>query len=117
MSPSATTAAASAPSSTAPAVQSVTPQAPQPATADNPQPQPQSQVQQPSGPQVGDACIGANIGLTATDANGMAIVCDNYQWLPNVGQEPSHPWVGDQVAWMNCLDQQFTAEECREMTN
>lgn len=73
-------------------------------------------VQQQVGPQTGDQCIGADIGRRAVDANGTAIVCDNYMWRQDVGQEPSHPWVDDQIKWTNCLEQ-FTDDECREMLN
>lgn len=69
-----------------------------------------------SGPRVGEQCIGADIGRTAVDAAGVAIVCDNYQWRPDVGQEPSHPWVDDQIAWTECLEE-FTATKCQEMLN
>ncbi|MFN3339851.1 MAG: hypothetical protein ACK40Z_09155 [Dietzia sp.] len=69
-----------------------------------------------AGPEIGDQCIGADIGRTATDAYGNAIVCDNYRWVLNVGQEPRHPWVDDQVEWMECLEQ-FTQEECQENLN
>ena len=60
--------------------------------------------------------MGADIGRRGTDAAGTAIVCDNYEWRPDVGQRPSHPWVDDQVAFMECLEE-FTQEECREMLN
>ena len=66
-----------------------------------------------AGPQIGDRCIGADIGRTGVDANGTAIVCDNYMWQQDVGQEPSHPWADDQVRWTECLEA-FTPEECRE---
>ena len=68
------------------------------------------------GPQIGDSCIGADIGRRGTDAAGTAIVCDNYEWRPDVGQRPSHPWVDGQIAWAECLEE-FTGEECREMIN
>lgn len=69
-----------------------------------------------AGPAIGDQCIGADIGRTAVDAYGNAIVCDNYRWVLNVGQEPRHPWVEDQIEWAECLEQ-FTQEECQEMHN
>ncbi|MBB1031461.1 hypothetical protein G6027_11290 [Dietzia sp. SLG310A2-38A2] len=69
-----------------------------------------------AGPDIGDQCIGADIGRTATDAHGNAIACDNYRWVLNVGQEPRHPWVDDQVKWMECLEQS-THEECQEALN
>ncbi|MFN3602108.1 MAG: hypothetical protein ACK4UY_12045 [Dietzia sp.] len=69
-----------------------------------------------AGPEIGDQCIGADIGRTAADAYGNAIVCDNYRWVLNVGQEPRHPWVDDQVEWMECLEQ-FTQEECQATLN
>ncbi|MGC5247762.1 hypothetical protein ACPXB3_12645 [Gordonia sp. DT219] len=73
-----------------------------------------SQAQTPSAPGLGDSCIGADIGRTATDANGTAIVCDNYQWVPNTGQTPRHPWADDQREWTDCL-QTHSADECREI--
>ncbi|MDV8001525.1 hypothetical protein [Rhodococcus sp. IEGM 1408] len=69
-----------------------------------------------AGPQIGDQCIGADIGRTAVDAYGNAILCDNYQWVLNVGQEPRHPWVEEQVKWTECLEE-FTETECQEMLN
>lgn len=69
-----------------------------------------------AGPEIGDQCIGADIGRTAVDSYGNAIVCDNYRWVLNVGQEPRHPWVDDQVEWMECLEQ-FTLEECQVTHN
>lgn len=65
-----------------------------------------------AGPQIGDFCIGADIGRTAVAADGSAIMCDNYAWVPNVGQTPRHPWVDDQVAWSECLET-ATEEKCR----
>lgn len=56
----------------------------------------------PVGPQIGDTCIGADIGRTGVDASGNAIVCDNYAWVLNVGQTPQHPWVDEQVKWAEC---------------
>ncbi len=73
-------------------------------------------VEQPpvesTGPQLGDSCIGADIGLRAVDASGAAIMCDNYMWQLDQGQEPSHPWVDEQIAWSECIAVK-TAEECR----
>lgn len=79
-------------------------------------PNPAAAPRQQSGPQIGDQCIGADIGRTSVDANGNAIVCDNYAWVLDVGQEPSHPWVDDQVEWVECLETNST-EVCREMLN
>ena len=46
---------------------------------------------------VGDQCIGADIGRRAVAPNGQAIICDsNYHWQPYVGQNPSDPWVSGQ---------------------
>ncbi|MGC5258197.1 hypothetical protein ACPXCG_17780 [Gordonia sp. DT218] len=42
-------------------------------------------------PQLGDRCIGADIGRTAIDAHGNAIICDNYLWRLNRGERPRHP--------------------------
>ena len=53
--------------------------------------------QQAAGPAIGDACIGADIGRRAVDANGTAIVCDNYEWTVDNGQTPRHPWADDQT--------------------
>lgn len=72
--------------------------------------------QQQYGPQIGEQCIGADIGRTSTDANGNAIVCDNYAWTLNVGQEPRHPWADSQREWNDCLEAN-TTEVCREMLN
>lgn len=47
-------------------------------------------------PAVGDPCIGAEIGRRTTDADGRAIICDNYRWSFDVGQTARHPWVDDQ---------------------
>lgn len=69
-----------------------------------------------AGPQLGDQCIGADIGRRSVDANGTAILCDNYMWRQDVGQEPRHPWVEDQIRWTECLEQ-ATEEECRELLN
>lgn len=68
------------------------------------------------GPQIGDQCIGADIGRTAVDVNGAAIVCDNYRWQADVGQEPEHPWADAQAEWSECLEE-FTQVECQEMLN
>ncbi|UVE96513.1 hypothetical protein [Dietzia sp. B32] len=69
-----------------------------------------------AGPQLGDSCIGADIGRRAVDASGVAILCDNYLWRQDVGQEARHPWVDEQVRWMECLEQS-TEEECRNLLN
>ncbi|HMT49249.1 hypothetical protein [Dietzia sp. UBA5065] len=69
-----------------------------------------------AGPQLGDGCIGADIGRTAVDADGNSILCDNYRWVLNVGQVPRHPWVEEQIKWTECLEE-FTEEECRVMLN
>lgn len=74
------------------------------------------QMMEQSGPQIGDQCIGADIGRTGTDAYGNAILCDNYQWVLNVGQEPRHPWVDEQLRWAECLETR-TEEECRVAGN
>lgn len=79
-------------------------------------PNPSVQQQMPSGPQIGDQCIGADIGRTAVDSYGNAIICDNYAWVLNVGQTPRHPWVDGQREWSECLES-FTEDECREMLN
>lgn len=68
------------------------------------------------GPALGDACIGANIGMRATAADGTAIICDNYSWQVDVGQEASHPWVDGQIEWGNCIAEK-TVEECRAELN
>lgn len=67
---------------------------------------------QSTGPQLGDSCIGADIGRRATDASGTAIMCDNYVWQLDQGQEPSHPSVDGQRAWAECIETK-TPEECR----
>lgn len=67
-----------------------------------------------SAPQIGDPCIGADIGRTDTNAAGTAIICDDYEWTHDQGQQPSHPWVDGQVEWTECLEQHST-EDCREM--
>lgn len=64
-----------------------------------------------AGPQIGDRCMGADIGRTGTDASGNAIVCDNYNWVLNVGQKPRHPWVEDQIKM--CLENGNPEEMCR----
>lgn len=88
-----------------------------PALAPNPVlPTPAPEPQAAAGPQLGDSCIGADIGRTAVDASGTAIMCDNYAWVPNVGQTPSHPWVDGQREWTDCLVSN-TEDECREMLN
>jgi hypothetical protein len=90
--------------------------APDPAPAPSPEPAP---VPAPApapvvtGPQLGDQCIGADIGRTAVAADGTAIMCDNYVWQLNQGQTPSHPWVDGQREWAECVEN-ATTEECRE---
>lgn len=71
---------------------------------------------QPQGPEVGDPCIGADIGKTAIDDGGNPILCDNYSWAIDNGQEPTHPWVDDQRAWAECTEL-HTQDECRELLN
>lgn len=44
-----------------------------------------------SGPQLGDACIGANIGMRTVAADGTGIICDNCTWQVDRGQSPTHP--------------------------
>ncbi|MGP5930766.1 hypothetical protein ACTXPV_12875 [Corynebacterium glyciniphilum] len=96
--------------------------APEPAPQPEPEPvNPEAETIQPeplqvTGPQLGDQCIGADIGRTAVAADGTAIMCDNYVWQPNQGQTPSHPWVDGQREWAECLEG-YTTEECREMLN
>lgn len=68
----------------------------------------------PVGPSAGDRCIGADIGRTAIDANGNSIICDNYQWRLDTGQEPSHPWADEQQEWAECLETN-SVERCREI--
>ncbi|WHU45952.1 hypothetical protein QNM97_18340 [Gordonia sp. L191] len=65
-------------------------------------------------PTIGQSCIGADIGRTATDPNGTAIVCDDYQWVPDTGQTPQHPWADNQREWTECI-QTHTTDECREI--
>ncbi len=65
---------------------------------------------------MGQPCIGADTGRTATDSDGTPIVCDDYVWKPDVGQTPRHPWADDQSAWADCLKSHST-EECRTMLN
>ncbi|WP_288338191.1 hypothetical protein [uncultured Gordonia sp.] len=85
-----------------------------PVLAPNPAP-PQTQTPTTTAaPTIGQSCIGADIGRTATDPNGTAIVCDNYQWVPNTGQTPQHPWADDQREWTECI-QTHTTDECREI--
>ncbi|MGN7225807.1 hypothetical protein ACTHQW_05620 [Dietzia maris] len=67
-----------------------------------------------SGPRLGAQCMGADIGRRAVDASGVAILCDNYVWRQDVGQEPRHPWVDDQVRWMECLEHS-TEKDCRDL--
>jgi hypothetical protein len=68
------------------------------------------------GPAIGDACIGANIGMRAMADDGTGIICDNYSWQVDVGQEASHPWVDGQDGLGNCIAEK-TAEECRAELN
>lgn len=43
---------------------------------------------------VGEQCIGADIGRKDVAPNGQVIICDsNYRWGPYVGQTPNDPWV------------------------
>lgn len=79
-------------------------------------PNPAVQHQAPTGLQLGDQCIGADIGRTGVDASGNSIVCDNYMWVLDLGQRPSHPWVDDQVRWSECMETN-TIEACRETLN
>lgn len=117
-----TTTSTSATSETSTTTSAAEPEPPQPTTASPAAPAPSSSAApqapppQAAGPQIGDFCMGADIGRKGVDAAGTAIVCDNYEWRPDVGQRPSHPWVDDQVAFMECLEE-FTQEECREMLN
>ena len=112
-----TTSAQPQPDTEPPPQTTASPAAPVPSPSAAPQaPPPPPPPPQASGPQIGDFCIGADIGRRRTDAAGTAIVCDNYEWRPDLGQRPSHPWVDDQVAFMECLEE-FTQEECREMLN
>lgn len=68
------------------------------------------------GPRLGDACIGANIGVRATASDGAGIICDNYSWQVDVGQSPTDPWVDGQIAWSECVAEK-TVEECRAEFN
>ncbi len=67
-------------------------------------------------PQLGDRCIGADIGRIAIDSHGNSIVCDNYIWRLNRGQTPRHPWADEQTQWAECTAQ-HTVEWCREHLN
>lgn len=67
-------------------------------------------------PQLDDSCIGADIGRTATDTRGNRIICDNYRWELNRGQQPRHPWADDQQAWTDCIQHHSTAD-CRQRLN
>ncbi len=67
-------------------------------------------------PRLGDRCIGAEIGRRSVDAGGNRIVCDNYLWRLDRGQEPRHRWVDDQAAWADCIQHHSTAE-CRNLLN
>ncbi|OZC33997.1 hypothetical protein CJJ17_22755 [Gordonia polyisoprenivorans] len=75
---------------------------------------PQTQTPTTAAPIIGQSCIGADIGRTAIDPNGTAIVCDDYQWVPNTGQTPRHPWADDQREWTECIAT-HTTDECREI--
>ncbi|MFW0793260.1 hypothetical protein AAFP30_05565 [Gordonia sp. CPCC 205515] len=68
------------------------------------------------GPQLGQRCIGADIGRTALDARGNSIICDNYRWRLNHGQRARHPWVDDQVEWAECTAK-HSVEWCRQQLN
>ncbi|HIW92537.1 MAG TPA: hypothetical protein H9870_12870 [Candidatus Corynebacterium avicola] len=81
-----------------------------------PEPPAEQAPAEATGPQLGDSCIGADIGRTAVDANGQAIMCDNYSWQLDQGQEPSHPWVDGQREWAECIEVK-TQEECRQELN
>ncbi|MCI1255886.1 MULTISPECIES: hypothetical protein [Corynebacterium] len=70
----------------------------------------------PPGPQLGDACIGADIGVRSVAADGTGIICDNYSWQVDNGQTPTHPWVDGQIEWSNCIAEK-TVEECRDELN
>lgn len=69
-----------------------------------------------AGPALGDPCIGAEIGRRTVDANGTAIICDNYVWVVDSGQQARHPWADDQTEWAECI-QMRTEEECRALLN
>lgn len=109
--------ASTTPSSSVPATAAALPTTDETGTtAVSPNPAP-PQTQTPTttaAPTIGQSCIGADIGRTATDPNGTAIVCDNYQWVPNTGQTPQHPWADDQREWTECI-QTHTTDECREI--
>lgn len=76
----------------------------------------QPEVPAYSGPSIGDSCIGANIGMRAVDANGNSIMCDNYAWVLDQGQTPSHPWADSQRAWAECIESQ-TEDLCSQQLN
>lgn len=65
---------------------------------------------------LGDSCIGADIGRTAVDPAGNRIICNNYSWQINRGQQARHPWADEQTAWSSCI-QQHTTAECRQRLN
>ncbi|WP_440714097.1 hypothetical protein [Gordonia sp. FQ] len=69
-----------------------------------------------AGPAIGTPCIGADTGKRAVDPSGTAIVCDQYQWRADTGQQPGHSWADDQTAWMECLET-HTQDECRALLN
>lgn len=70
----------------------------------------------PAGPVLGAPCIGADAGKTAVGPNGVAIMCDEYRWRENIGQDPRHSWADDQAKWNECR-QTNTMEQCRKMLN
>ncbi|GAA3966264.1 hypothetical protein [Gordonia caeni] len=70
----------------------------------------------PAGPVLGARCLGADAGKTAVDPNGVAIMCDEYRWRENIGQDPRHSWADDQAKWNECR-QTNTMEQCRKMLN
>ncbi|QTI71565.1 hypothetical protein J6U32_07975 [Gordonia polyisoprenivorans] len=110
-----TTPSSSVPSTAPPTTveTGTTPVASNPGTP-NPAP-PQTQTPTTAAaPTIGQSCIGADIGRTATDPNGTAIVCDDYQWVPDTGQTPQHPWADNQREWTECI-QTHTTDECREI--
>ncbi|MDL9939031.1 hypothetical protein QSJ18_20000 [Gordonia sp. ABSL1-1] len=67
-------------------------------------------------PQLGASCIGAEIGRTAVDAHGNKLICDNYVWRLNRGQQPRHKWADDQRAWTECTEH-HSVTYCRHLLN
>ncbi|MGV9795288.1 hypothetical protein [Gordonia sp. NPDC003422] len=67
-------------------------------------------------PQLGDRCIGADIGRTTVDSRGNHIICDNYRWRLNRGQTPRHPWADEQRQWSECTAKHST-DWCRRHSN